>query len=160
LFDSFESAQTKTITYGFVTKGSIGARIEREVGSWDGVTVSPQRYGGSEFRVGRRELGPLHGSRVADLPFPVPTRRALGAARRAGRLADARVEQTAGYRREPQTGSPPQPHGNVGAGRRGGCGHAGAGRPVKAEQRQAGKRAALHAVRLATLQVASCARRL
>ena len=66
-----------------MTKGSIGARIEREVGSWDGVTVSPHRYGGIEFRVGRRELGHLHGSRLADLPFPVAIRRELVAAGRA-----------------------------------------------------------------------------
>ena len=58
-------------------------RIEREVGSWDGVTVSPHRYGGIEFRMGRRELGHLHGNRLADLPFPVAIRRELVAAGRA-----------------------------------------------------------------------------
>lgn len=30
----------------------------------------PHRFGGIEFRVGRRELGHLHGDRIADLPFP------------------------------------------------------------------------------------------
>ena len=45
-------------------------RIEREVGSWDGVTVEPHRFGGIEFRLGRRELGHLHGDTLADLPFP------------------------------------------------------------------------------------------
>jgi hypothetical protein len=49
----------------------IAALIEREVASWPGVTVEPHRFGGVEFRVGRRELGHLHGSRLADLPFPV-----------------------------------------------------------------------------------------
>jgi len=44
-------------------------RIEREVGSWEGVTVHPHRFGGVEFRLGRRELGHLHGDRLADLPF-------------------------------------------------------------------------------------------
>ena len=63
--------------------GSIGARIEREVGSWEGVTVAPHRFGGVEFRVGRRELGHLHGSRLADLPFPVSVRKELVAAGRA-----------------------------------------------------------------------------
>ena len=62
---------------------SLAARIEREVGSWDGVTVSPHRYGGIEFRVGRRELGHLHGDRLADLPFPIAIRRQLVAAGRA-----------------------------------------------------------------------------
>jgi len=46
-----------------------GARIEREVASWDGVTVHPHRFGGVEFRLGKRELGHLHGDRLADLPF-------------------------------------------------------------------------------------------
>ncbi|HEY0415224.1 MAG TPA: luciferase family protein [Gaiellaceae bacterium] len=47
----------------------IAARIEREVGSWDGVTTHPHRFGGVEFRFGRREIGHLHGKRWADLPF-------------------------------------------------------------------------------------------
>jgi len=52
-------------------------KIKREVASWDGVCVSPHRYGGIEFRVGRRELGHLHGSRLADLPFPIAVRTQL-----------------------------------------------------------------------------------
>ena len=47
----------------------IGGRIEREVGSWEGVTTHPHRFGGTEFRLGRRELGHLHGERWADLRF-------------------------------------------------------------------------------------------
>ena len=46
----------------------IRARIEQEVGSWEGVTVHAHRFGGVEFRLGRRELGHLHGG-WADLPF-------------------------------------------------------------------------------------------
>jgi Luciferase len=46
----------------------IRARIEQEVGSWEGVTVHPHRFGGVEFRLGRRELGHLHEG-WADLPF-------------------------------------------------------------------------------------------
>ena len=42
--------------------------IEREVGSWDGVTTHPHRFGGVEFRLGKRELGHLHET-WADLPF-------------------------------------------------------------------------------------------
>jgi hypothetical protein len=45
-------------------------RIEREVGSWDGVSAVPHRFGGVEFRLGGRELGHLHGDALADLPFP------------------------------------------------------------------------------------------
>jgi hypothetical protein len=47
----------------------IAGRIEREVSSWPGVTVHEHRFGGTEFRLERRELGHLHGARWADLPF-------------------------------------------------------------------------------------------
>jgi len=56
---------------------SIAERIAEEIGSWPNVTVAPHRFGGREFRVGRRELGHLHGSRLADLPFPVRIREQL-----------------------------------------------------------------------------------
>lgn len=49
-------------------------RIEAEVGSWDGVSVHEHRFGGIEFRLGRRELGHLHGGRWADLRFQKPVR--------------------------------------------------------------------------------------
>ena len=54
----------------------IRARIEQEVGSWEGVTVQPHRFGGVEFRLGRRELGHLHQS-WADLPFTARIREML-----------------------------------------------------------------------------------
>jgi Family of unknown function (DUF5519) len=56
--------------------------IRREVASWPGVSVEPHRFGGVEFKVGRRELGHLHGSRLADLPFPLKIREELVAAGR------------------------------------------------------------------------------
>ena len=61
----------------------ITAQIAREVAGWDGVTVAPHRFGGIEFRLGRRELGHLHGSRLADLPFPVRVRERLVAEHKA-----------------------------------------------------------------------------
>jgi len=64
---------------------SFGKQIEQAVTSWPGVTVSPHRFGGIEFRVGRRELGHLHGDRLADLPFPVRVREQLVAAGKAER---------------------------------------------------------------------------
>jgi hypothetical protein len=51
--------------------------IAREVASWPGVSVERHRFGGTEFRLGRRELGHLHGSRLADLPFPLLVRNDL-----------------------------------------------------------------------------------
>jgi len=62
---------------------SIHQAIVREVGSWPGVTVGRHRFGGTELRFGRRELGHLHGSHLADLPFPLLVRNELVAAQRA-----------------------------------------------------------------------------
>jgi hypothetical protein len=61
----------------------IRARIEQEVGSWDGVTVHPHRFGGVEFRLGKRELGHLHAT-WADLPFAARIREMLLETGRAG----------------------------------------------------------------------------
>jgi len=54
-----------------------GQRIRREVLGWPGVEEAPHRFGGVEFRLGRREIGHLHGDRLADLPFPVRVREEL-----------------------------------------------------------------------------------
>ncbi len=62
---------------------SISEQIRREVLSWPGVTEAPHRFGGVEFRLGKRELGHLHGDYLADLPFPVRVRRQLVAEGRA-----------------------------------------------------------------------------
>jgi hypothetical protein len=64
------------VTFSTVAE-TVASLIEQEVASWPGVTVAPHRFGGIEFRVGRRELGHLHGSRLADLPFPVRIRERL-----------------------------------------------------------------------------------
>jgi hypothetical protein len=62
----------------------IGARIEREVGSWEGVTLHPHRFGGVAFRLGRRELGHIHRGGWADLPFTAHIREMLVETGRAG----------------------------------------------------------------------------
>jgi hypothetical protein len=51
--------------------------VEREVSGWDGVETRPHRFGGVEFRVRGHEIGHLHGSRLADLPFPIRMRKEL-----------------------------------------------------------------------------------
>jgi hypothetical protein len=56
--------------------------VIREVSSWEGVSVHDHRFGGVEFRLGRRELGHLHGT-FADLPFRRPLRDELVASGRA-----------------------------------------------------------------------------
>jgi len=64
-------------------KDTIHDAIVREVSTWPGVTVGQHRFGGTEFRFGHRELGHLHGDRLADLPFPLLIREELVAAGRA-----------------------------------------------------------------------------
>ena len=56
--------------------------VRDAVTNWEGVTVHEHRFGGIEFRIGRRELGHLHRS-FADLPFPRRVRDELVAAGRA-----------------------------------------------------------------------------
>jgi hypothetical protein len=62
---------------------TIHEAIVREVSAWPGVTTGRHRFGGTEFRYERRELGHLHGNRLADLPFPLLVRNELVAAGRA-----------------------------------------------------------------------------
>src|SRR5882672_9590905 len=63
---------------------SIAAQIQREVTSWPGVTAEVHHGGMIFFHVGRREIGHLHGNRLADLPCPVRIREQL--------VADGKVD--------------------------------------------------------------------
>src|SRR5258708_29587336 len=47
-----------------------GGRIRTPLTAWPGVTAEPHRFGGTEYRYGRKEMGHVHGDRLADLPFP------------------------------------------------------------------------------------------
>jgi hypothetical protein len=59
-------------------------QIIEVVGSWPGVTVGPGGRGASvAFRLGRRELGHLHGDHAAHFSFPKDTWTEL---RRGGRI--------------------------------------------------------------------------
>ena len=51
--------------------------IKKEILSWPYVTSNPHRFGGLEFRINERELGHVHGDRLADLPFPMDVRNDL-----------------------------------------------------------------------------------
>ena len=52
-------------------------RICEAAGRWEGVSAAPHRYGGIEFRLGRREIGHVHRDSLVDIPFPKPVRDAL-----------------------------------------------------------------------------------
>ena len=46
------------------------ALIRESVGSWPGVSAVPHRFGGTEYMYGKKEMGHVHGDRLADLPLP------------------------------------------------------------------------------------------
>jgi hypothetical protein len=53
-----------------------GARsaIEAIVLTWPQIERHPHRFGGNEYRIGKREIGHIHGDQLLDIPFPVKVR--------------------------------------------------------------------------------------
>jgi hypothetical protein len=58
-------------------------RIISVVSGWAAVEIRPHRYGGLEFRLGKRELGHIHGDALVDIPFPKAVRDEIVSAREA-----------------------------------------------------------------------------
>jgi hypothetical protein len=58
-------------------------KIREAVSNWPQVTTVPHRFGGTEYRLGRRELGHVHGDELVDIPFPTKVRDEIVAAGRA-----------------------------------------------------------------------------
>ena len=58
-------------------------RIANAVSGWTGVVVAPHRFGGTEFKLGRREIGHVHGDYQADIAFPMQVREQLVAQKKA-----------------------------------------------------------------------------
>lgn len=52
------------------TQKSASQQITEEVTSWPGVEAGPGRRGEYSFKIGRREIGHLHGDRAAHFGFP------------------------------------------------------------------------------------------
>ena len=67
------------------TQSTASERITREVTSWPGVEAGPGRRGEFAFKVGRREIGHLHGDHAAHFSFPRDTWAAL---KEQGRIVD------------------------------------------------------------------------
>jgi Family of unknown function (DUF5519) len=51
--------------------------IADELTTWPGITTGPGRFGATTFCYRTREVGHLHGSSHADLPFPTKLRHQL-----------------------------------------------------------------------------------
>ncbi len=66
----------------FLSSQAAVETVRAAVARWQGVTTHEHRFGGLEFRLGRRELGHLHRT-FADLPFPRGERDELVATGRA-----------------------------------------------------------------------------
>jgi hypothetical protein len=64
------------------TTAPASRQITDEVTSWPGVEAGPGRRGEFSFRVGRKEIGHLHGDRSAHFFFPKPVWVALRAQER------------------------------------------------------------------------------
>jgi hypothetical protein len=60
-------------------------RITAEVTAWPGIEAGPGRRGELAFRLGRREIGHLHGDHAAHFSFPKPLWSEL---KEAGRIVD------------------------------------------------------------------------
>jgi predicted DNA-binding protein (MmcQ/YjbR family) len=58
-------------------------QIMQAVLTWEGVAAHSHRFGGTEFRLGRREIGHIHGDYLIDIPFPKKVRDEVIAAGRA-----------------------------------------------------------------------------
>lgn len=54
--------------------------ITQTLSSWDGVSTTPHRFGGVEYRLDTRELGHIHGDHLLDIPFPKKVRDEIVAA--------------------------------------------------------------------------------
>jgi hypothetical protein len=61
----------------FAMDQELSDQIEAELTSWPGVTTGDTGRGGLQFNYGKIELGHLHGSSCADLPFPKTIRNEL-----------------------------------------------------------------------------------
>jgi hypothetical protein len=59
-----------------------GARekITQNALTWAGVTAQPHRFGGTEYLLGTREIGHIHGDYLVDIPFPSKVRNEIVAA--------------------------------------------------------------------------------
>lgn len=51
-----------------------GNTIKTTVSAWEGITAHAHRFGGTEFRLGKREIGHVHGDGLVDIPFPAKVR--------------------------------------------------------------------------------------
>jgi hypothetical protein len=69
-------------------------QLATEAGEWPGIETAPHRFGGTEFRLGDREVGHVHRAGLLDINFTRPLRNALVAE---GRADEHRVVPDSGW---------------------------------------------------------------
>ncbi len=57
-----------------MTRTFAAERIKQAILSWDYTVAKPHRFGGTEFCIGSRAIGHIHGDYLVDLPFPKKVR--------------------------------------------------------------------------------------
>ena len=65
-----------------------------ELLEWPELTAEPHHFGGIEFLLNKREMGHIHGDRLADLPFPMSIRNELV---KSGRVSTHHVLPKSGW---------------------------------------------------------------
>jgi predicted DNA-binding protein (MmcQ/YjbR family) len=55
-------------------------RIKQTLMAWENMEARPHRFGGTEYSVGKREIGHTHGDYLVDIPFPKKVRDEIVAA--------------------------------------------------------------------------------
>ena len=55
----------------------ITENMKQEILSWPSVTSISYKFGGLEFCVNKRDIGDMHGEKLADLPFPIKLRKEI-----------------------------------------------------------------------------------
>jgi hypothetical protein len=58
-------------------------QISDTITQWPDLSIAPHRFGGTEYQLGTREIGHIHGDTLVDIPFPTAVRDELVAAGRA-----------------------------------------------------------------------------
>jgi hypothetical protein len=66
-----------------MTVQGAGQTIRAALLQWPGVVAHPHQFGGTEYRLGSREIGHVHGDSLVDIPFPTRVRDKVVAAGRA-----------------------------------------------------------------------------
>ncbi len=51
--------------------------------TWQGIETHPHRFGSTEFRIGKREIGHIHSDSLVDIPYPKKIRDEIIAAKEA-----------------------------------------------------------------------------